>query len=287
MEKLLCQAGACAVGCVAVRRLEGVMGQDALERARQQVPGLHSLLCAAFPYAPAELTAGSLSLYARGQDYHKVLQARLAPVAQTLETRHPGCRFQVFADASPFPEVYAAALAGLGKVGENGLLIVPGAGSYVFLGFLATDAQLPETVGEIRRCRGCGACRKACPGKALGESLDQNRCLSAITQQRGALTGEQTALVRAGGMLWGCDRCQLACPENQHRTLPPLPEFAPLPDPTAADLQLSDRAFRKAFAQRAFVWRGVQPLRRNFEILKGNIPSAQQFAEQEKESHHA
>ena len=264
MENFIAQTGACAWGCVSIDRLQARMTAE----AREKTAHLRTLLCFAFPYGPAEPSPGLLSLYARGQDYHRVLEARLTPLAEALAARFPGSRFQYFADVSPFPEVYAAALAGLGKLGQNGLLIVPGAGSFVFLSFLATDADLPETAGEIVPCRGCGACKKACPGGALGTTLDQSRCLSALTQQRGELTAEQAALVKAGGMLWGCDRCQLACPENTGRTVPPLPEFTPLSDPTEAELQLSDRAFRKTFAGRAFTWRGVQPLRRNCEILK-------------------
>ena len=65
---------------------------------------------------------------------------------------------------------------------------------------------------------------------------------------RGDLTAEQAELVKRGGMLWGCDRCQLACPENRHITAAPLPEFAPLPDPTEEELQLSDRVFRRQFS---------------------------------------
>lgn len=268
MEKLLEQAGACVTGCVAVERLRQHMDGQAWERAVQTTPGLQSLICAAFPYGPEHITPGKLSLYARGADYHQVLRARLEPVAQALSRQYPGHRFDFYADASPFPEAYAAALAGLGKLGKNGLLITENAGSFVFLGFLATDAKLPETGGEIVPCRGCGACQKACPGGALGAELDQERCLSAITQQRGELTETQAALVKQSGMLWGCDRCQLLCPENQNRRVFALPEFAALPDPTEEELQLSDRQFRKTFAGRAFTWRGVQPLRRNAEILK-------------------
>ena len=264
MENFIAQTGACAWGCVSIDRLQARMTAE----AREKTAHLRTLLCFAFPYGPAEPSPGLLSLYARGQDYHRALEARLTPLAEALAERFPGSRFQYFADASPFPEVYAAALAGLGKLGQNGLLIVPGAGSFVFLGFLATDAELPETVGEIVPCMGCGACKNACPGGALGEALDQSRCLSAITQMRGDLNAEQAALVKQGGMLWGCDRCQLACPENQHRTVFALPEFLPQPDPTEQDLQLSDRQFRKTFAGRAFTWRGIQPLRRNHRILK-------------------
>lgn len=269
MEKLLLQAGACAAGVVWAERLRPRMSGEQWQRAGEKTPGLKSLVCAAFPYGPEVCTPGRLSLYARGADYHAVLRTRLEPVAQALAEKYPGCRFDCYADVSPFPEVYAAALAGLGKLGRNGLLITEQAGSLVFLGFLATDAVLPETGGEIVPCRGCGACVKACPGGALaGGPLDQSRCLSAITQLRGELTAQQAALVKQGGMLWGCDRCQLACPENQRRTAAPLPEFLPRPGPEDADLLLSDRAFRRQFAGRAFTWRGVQPLRRNFEILR-------------------
>jgi len=268
MLEMLFQAGACAAGCVSRKRLESLMDADAHARAEALCPGWKSLLCAAFPYGGA---AGDsrISLYARGADYHAVLRTRLEYAAEGLQVALPQNRFVFCADVSPFPEVRAAALAGLGKLGRQGLLITEKAGSLVFLGFLVTDAQLPETGGDIVPCAGCGACVRACPGGALGCGIfDEERCLSALTQKRGVLTEEQTVLVKQGGLLWGCDRCQLVCPENRHITVQPLPEFAPQPDPEEGDFQLSDRQFRKQYAGRAFVWRGVQPLRRNAEILK-------------------
>ncbi len=275
MLQPLFSAGACAVGCVSCARLRPAMSPEQRQRAETQTPGLQSLLCAAFPYGPKAPAPGPISLYARGADYHAVLRERLSPAAAELARRFPGHRFDFYADSSPFPEVFAAALAGLGSVGQNGLLITPNAGSYVFLGFLATDASLPETGdGTVHPCPGCGACLRACPGGALPAPPDTERCLSALTQQRGALSEEQQALIRRGGSLWGCDRCQLVCPENHCRTVFSLPEFAPLPPPQDADLSLSDRAFRRAFAGRAFTWRGVQPLRRNHSLLTEAEPPA-------------
>lgn len=269
MHRLLLQAGACNTGCVAKTRLIPYMEETRLQQAEALCPRWQSLLCAAFPYGGRAAEGSRISCYARGGDYHAVLRQRLEAAAQALSSRFPQNRFVFCADSSPFPEVAAAGLAGLGKVGKNGLLITETAGSFVFLGFLVTDGVFAETGGEIVPCSGCGACLQACPGGALQAKGDfEQRCLSALTQKRGELTHQQAALVRQGGLLWGCDRCQLACPENRHITVPPLPEFAPLPDPAEADLQLSDRQFRKTFAGRAFVWRGVQPLRRNLDILE-------------------
>lgn len=270
LHRLLTQAGACAWGVADGDALLSVMPEDARARALEQVPGLRRLLCAAFPYARGDEGRGPISLYARGADYHAVLRRRMEPVQRALEGAFPGEAFVFFSDVSPFPEVYAAALAGVGKLGENGLLITESAGSYVFLATLATGAALPVTgEGNIQRCRGCGACKKHCPAGCCGEE-SRVRCLSALTQRRGELTSAEAALVRKSGMLWGCDECQRCCPENRGLTAVPLPEFAPLPGLGEGDLLLSDRAFRRKYAGRAFVWRGVQPLRRNGEILSAH-----------------
>lgn len=263
----LIRAGACATGAVTIERLSSHMTPENRAQAIQRTPGLNTLLCAAFPYGPKEYTSGPLSLYARGADYHAVLSKRLCQAAKEFSVLWPGYQFDPWADVSPFPEVYAAALAGLGMLGDHGLLITKTAGSFVFLGFLATNAPIPETIQKIVRCRSCGACRQICPGNALDANVNPQRCLSALTQRRGTLAFWQEELIRQGGLLWGCDRCQLICPENAGRTADPLPEFTPQPDPAQADFSLSDRAFRKKYAGRAFVWRGVQPLRRNAALL--------------------
>ena len=75
------------------------------------------------------------------------------------------------------------------------------------------------------------------------------------------LTDEETAWLRAGGLVWGCDRCQSACPHNRDVCLSPVPEFAdvePLLTPGNLDRLMQNRAF---------AWRGRKVLERNMEIV--------------------
>ena len=245
------------------------MTPEQKRQAEELLPEHKGLICAVFPYFVG-FAEGNLSLYARGRDYHAVVKARLEQAAEWLRQEY-GFRFIPMADVSPFPEVWAAACAGLGKLGQNGLLLTERYGSFVFIGLLLTDLPLPAG-GKPIPCRGCGACLRACPGAALERNgqVEESRCLSALTQQRGELTAEQAAAVAAHPLIWGCDICQLACPENWQVLQTALPEFreALLCSLEEGDVALGDRAFRRQFAGRAFTWRGVQPLRRNLELKK-------------------
>ena len=268
-QELCMRSGAAAVGFVSKEWFACRMTAEQLQQAEVILPGYTGLFCAVFPYFAGK-TEGNLSLYARGQDYHTVAKSRLEQAAVWLRQEY-GCVAIPMADVSPFPEVYAAACAGLGKLGQNGLLLTADHGSFVFIGLLLTDLDR-QAGAEPVPCVGCGACLHACPGNALhaGGAVDQTKCLSALTQQRGELTEAQAAAVAAHSLIWGCDCCQLVCPENQKVQATALPEFRQelLCGLTEADVSMGDRAFRRQFAGRAFTWRGVQPLRRNLELKK-------------------
>ena len=270
LNELFAAAGAAAWGGVAFRRLLPCLSPEALARAEALCPRPRTVLAAAFPYYAGD-RPGNLSLYARGADYHAVVTGRLNTVCELLREKYPEDTFYPSADSSPLPEREAAWLAGIGLRGENGLLILPPYGTYVFLGTILTGADLPVPERPpAPACPGCGACRRACPSGALGEGgVDPSRCLSELTQKKGVLTGEEEARLKAHPLVWGCDFCQKACPFNADPAPSPLPEFAEnlVDGLTAGDLAgLTNRAFREKYGDRAFAWRGPGPLRRNLAL---------------------
>ena len=272
LDKLFAAAGAAAWGGAAFRRLLPFLSTEALEKVEALCPRPKTVLAAAFPYYAGE-RPGNLSLYARGEDYHAVVVRRLNTVCEALAEQYPGESFFPSADNSPLPEREAAWLAGIGLRGASGLLILPPYGTYVFLGTILTGAalELPER-SPAPDCPRCGACRAACPAGAMGEGgPDVSRCLSELTQKKGALTGEEEARLKAHPLIWGCDFCQRACPFNAAPALSPLPEFSTdLVDSLEnADLEgLTNRTFREKYGGRAFAWRGPGPIRRNLELKR-------------------
>ncbi len=271
MNHIWTAAGAAAWGAAELGGLQSFLDQGARDKIESLCPGAATVLVAAFPYYAGD-TPGNLSLYCRGEDYHQVLTRRLEQVCVALRELHPGCTFLPGADNSPIPELAAAELAGVGYKGGHGLRIVPPYGSYVFLGTILTDLVLPSTgpsQGTI--CPdNCKACQKACPTGALTEQgCDVSKCLSDWTQQKGELPPEVEKLVQESPTVWGCDLCQRACPHNKRAELSTLPEFTEdlTHSLTAEDLEgLSNKAFRKEFAHKAFAWRGIAPLKRNLEL---------------------
>lgn len=267
--------GAAAGGAVRRSVLEPVMVEEQRLRLEERMPGWQTVFCAAFPYyvnLPAPCHA--ISRYAWGMDYHLVLAECLAPAAALL--RDAGARAEILVDASPVPERAAALLAGIGMLGDHGLVIVPPYGSYVFLGTIVTDApaQVPDTgsVGRFARCVQCGACRRACPTGALNTAKFQvERCLSHISQKRGLLAGWEEALLRENDCLWGCDACQAACPYNRTPRETEIPELRENLITTITREMLAghtNRTFRQQYGTRAFSWRGPGVLRRNLDSLE-------------------
>lgn len=236
--------------------------------------GATSVIVAAFPYRPAGESPRprmAISLYALGRDYHAVLRERLAPVAEAIDAAC-GSQSRICVDSAPLRERYWAVEAGLGRIGRNNLLLVPGLGSMLFLGSILTTARIePDSPlpPSAHPCADCDApCVRACPTHAIrpDSTVDARRCLAYLTIEHRGQLPEGT---RLHGRVFGCDACALACPRNRQPLPPgqPLPDFAPLPETMSLDADelttMSQRAFARRFAHSPLSRARTETLLRN------------------------
>ena len=262
---------------IGIDALREYMTPDNAARAEIAIANLRGVFVYVFPYL-TQSGEGNISLYARGEDYHRVIGRKLEKQMQALSERYPGGNFVPFVDASPFAEVTAAALAGLGVVGKNNLLITPRWGSYVFIGIIATDLERASEHLPLQSCIGCDACISACPGGALTDGgFLPCRCLSDITQRKGALTEREASLIRSCGTAWGCDICQSVCPMNKSAEPTDIAEFGfdLVCTLRPSDIPPTQAEFKRTYERRAFSWRGRAPIARNLELLFGESDGGQ------------
>lgn len=219
----------------------------------------------AIPYMTPQ-DSRNISAYAVSRDYHGFYSALFSDVLPRLRQLHPEYGFFGFADSSPIDEREAAARAGLGIIGDNGLIITEKYSSYIFLGEIITDMPLDCKVYEIEHCHSCGACRRACPMDEIGT------CLSALTQKKGELTDSECDTVIKYGSAWGCDICQEVCPHTKAaiKSGSIYTNLGYFKEKTIPRLTLSilDGMSDEEFATRAFSWRGRQTIRRNLELFE-------------------
>lgn len=171
------------------------------------------------PIVPANRLTGRIARYARGEDYHLVMRDKLVTLAERVaaESGRPVAS-RPCVDSAPVHEREWAERGGLGFIAKNTMLIAPGLGSYVVLGELLLDLDLPATApGEPPkpRCGSCRSCLDACPTQAFVDAytLDARRCISYLTiEHHGVIPRELRTAI--GTWVFGCDICQEVCPFN-------------------------------------------------------------------------
>lgn len=189
------------------------------------VPGARSVVTVSLfydrsPAGPLAAGNGKVARYAWGRDYHKVLRRRLESLVQAVRNEvGSALEARIFSDSVPLLERALGSKAGLGFVGKSTMLIIPGRGTFFFLGEILwnLEVRIDEAAQPPRRmhCGSCQSCLTKCPTQAfVGERvLDAGRCISYLTiEKRGALTEPERRMI--GEWLFGCDVCQEVCPFN-------------------------------------------------------------------------
>jgi epoxyqueuosine reductase len=245
------------------------------------VGGATAVVCVALPYGSGATDAGlwrHVAAHARGRDYHATIRSRLTALASEIAARFPGARHRSFADTAPLPERTWAVIAGIGSIGANGALFVPGTGPRVVLGeIVLSSVPVPDVRGEPLEpdpCRRCGACAAACPTGALleGGLVDCRSCVSyhTIENPRGEVPPAVRSSVR---LVFGCDACTAACPRanavEPACALEPPPRTGPDGVDLARIAEMPDAALAPIIGGTCLERTGAAAIRRNARFAIG------------------
>lgn len=277
------------------------MARHGLKRARpaELVPGTVSVITARVDYLPrdagddwrereqrrlAQPTEATVSLYARGRDYHKVLRTRLQRLAERIEQAVGPFGHRVFTDSAPVLEVELASRSGLGWRGKHTLALSRDAGSTFFLGEVFVDLALPPTPLVPAHCGACSACIDVCPTQAIVAPyrLDARRCISYLTiEHEGAIPEDLREGI--GNRIFGCDDCQLVCPWNKFARRSDEPDFRArnnLDKATLAELfAWTEDEFLARTEGSAIRRSGHERWLRNIAVALGNAPGTPEVLE--------
>lgn len=225
-----------------------------------------------------------ISIMAAEWDYHLVFKEKLTQALLPLSMTLGAIDLCLHVDNGPLPERHIALSLGLVTAGKSQMVLNPRYGSAFYIGLVllkdenANVRTLKQGYSLDSNCLNCQQCQVHCPSGALKAQggFDGTICISATTQYKGELSGEQ--MTQMGQHLYGCDHCQLSCPLNSplYKTLRQESGMQPLKAlqsnslaPTEL-LYLSQKAFKKTYGHLGFAWRGVKTLKRNALINMAN-----------------
>ena len=259
------------------------LSRGAAKRRNSRLPfdGAISAIVVGLNYGGRQ-EAGSVARYARGNDYHDLMTARLHELHRWIE-RETGRPIsgKAYVDTGPILERDLARRAGLGWFGKNTNLVNPGLGSFFFIGALLVDLELDaDAPFDADRCGSCRRCVDACPTNAFVDErvLDATKCISYLTiEAKGAIPVELRESI--GGLVYGCDICQDVCPWNvrfsrelREESLQPR-EMVTGDSRTVARalLSMDPDSFRSAFKGSPMKRAKHRGLMRNAAVALGNV----------------
>jgi epoxyqueuosine reductase len=245
-------------------------------------PEVKSVIMLGLNYAPTEnplpllkqKSKGNISVYARNRDYHDIIKGRLKELASLL-ARGADANVKVFVDTAPVMEKPLAQAAGLGWQGKHSVLVSREFGSWLFLGAIFCDVELPADEPQIERCGSCTKCLDICPTNAFPApfKLDATKCLAYYNNEYKGHIPLQFR-THMGNRIYGCDDCLAICPWNKFATISKemkLQARKDLEEPKLAELiNLDDKAFRELFSGSPIKRLGHTRFIRNVLIAVGN-----------------
>ena len=242
---------------------------DIREDPVRLLPGCSTIISLAYPYPdekPVTRDGLTLARYSTPEedDYHIRLKGKCGELAGFLQEIYTGSKSRVLVDSAPILERSFAFSAGMGFIGKNNMLIIPGCGSYFYLAEILTteplDIPIVEPLSDL--CGPCSKCIDSCPTGALKGpyDFDSSRCLSYLTIE------EKQAIDLAMGKCMdkcflGCDICQEVCP---HNSLKPYRTCMPSTDELLA---MSNESFIRIYGRTALSRPGLEKIKSNIKAV--------------------
>ena len=236
--------------------------------------GCKGIISLAYPYSnirpgtPDGFTAARYT-EPKKDDYHKRVRQMSRALSDIIDQWHRGTKSRVCVDSAPILERSLAYASGMGFIGKNNTLIIPGYGSFFFLAEILTTALLPvsETAPMENKCGTCTRCMDACPSGALDApfSLDAAKCLSYLTIEHRGRTDRSTGM-KMGRCFIGCDICQEVCPYNQINASD-ISEEIMLPSPGEI-IEMDESEFSATFGKTALVRPGLNKIKSNIMAIR-------------------
>ncbi len=220
-----------------------------------------------------------ISYYAYGKDYHDVIKEKLKHLWNFINKDISPITGRIFTDSAPVMERYWAEKAGLGFIGKSNNLIIPGKGSFFFLGEIICDLELCKS-SSIKQsvkinCGKCSRCIDSCPTGAISLSndkylLDSHKCIAYQTIEN--KTDIDPALSnQIGKRIYGCDTCLKVCPFNKFAEPTKIEEFKPTEEFLTLDYKRLDELTESEFK---FLFKGSPIKRAGFYGIKRNLSFA-------------
>ncbi len=242
---------------------------DIREDPLKLLSGCKTIISLAYPYPnekPATEDGFTLARYSTPDedDYHTRLKDKCRELTLFIEEIFSGSKSRILVDSAPLLERSFGYSSGIGFIGKNNMLIIPGYGSYFYLAEILTTGQIDipdvKTVSDL--CGSCSKCIDSCPAGALKgpRDFDSARCLSYLT-----IECEKPVNISQGRFMnkcfLGCDICQEVCPHNKvNRVKNCMPS-------TGEILGMSNDHFIGVYGKTALSRPGLEKIKSNLEAV--------------------
>lgn len=226
------------------------------------------------PHEHSAETAGKISRYAWGDDYHDIVREKLRALLEKIKALIPEAEGKICVDTAPAMDKAWAVKAGIGWIGKHSNVISTEMGSWFFIGEIFLNVELEYDGAMVPdHCGTCTACLDACPTGAIVEPyvVDSRKCISYATIELRSPDLPEVVAENLNGWLYGCDICQDVCPWNRFEKPTSEPRFEPRMGETSVApdviLSLTPESYAERFRKSAIKRAKLTGLQRNARFL--------------------